>query len=1695
MQRFLINRFEVHKVLRRSGNMVSFLARDRWTDADAVVVKCVRAGTFVSGTGLERQLAWSRGFQHRQLSRLDYAGYTPRGDFYSVRVHSDHVPWPVDQPSDNRVEALIAACRLLQRHGFVHGRIKPSNILVDRDDVQLVDGGLPRTRPEHLDASAVHFTAPELLLGGQPRLDADLYSLGATLYQSYARRTIFNDSNVDLLRYKYLHAAPVPLHEAADVTRNFSCFVMRLIDPSGSVRRQALSEWVSGRCLNTMAAERAALVGRRGELKTMMKLLNESKPGVAAAIVEADAGVGKTRFIRELAFRAEFRQRAVFVVRSHERNDRCFEPILQVIDQCFKRQETALADWFESEGRAYEATIARLLPDLPVPARGDSGASPPTTEKMVADLAGALIRLSRRFSPFRVVFDDSHWWDDGTVRVMEQLLLRAGESSWIFVFTARSNRTPLLLRQLLVDDPRPDVTAGRIRLGPLSKSETLSMARSVSLDTDRLEWIAHQSGGIPLLVEEYSRYEGARTRRLLPRSRDLLLRTFRALAPEVRRVAEILSCHSEPMPRRLLERAAAGMGVRALPSSVAALQDCGIVEERDELVAYRHDGVREAIHDSVDRTRRRNLHQWLYRDLACEKPDDERLGFHASNSNLTSEAISAYEGSSNRRLNQRDFHSATELLSTTRTLYRRLKREVPAHLDLSYAECLVQVGKVQPARRILNRIRTRNGLSPALRVQLYRGLCACDPDRPENHVRDLEAAVLHPEIESRSLFEALMQLGNAYAASGRSAAAVAILQRCDSLSRNLSLVDKRGYLVRKAGVLAVLHRPAEALAAMDAFDRIETSRNAGLAPSALENRGMCLSQLGRIAEAIDCHERAVHLARERKLVVTEAVNLRSLGACQTVTGRFIEAVPSFSRGEALLLRSGVYGHAERTHLAILAANKAVLETYTGRYAAAQESIASAKRRLRGRTTGLARTLTALTAAELYRRTHQTARFREAVESLRSNPMMGADFMRVELALISGLAGPPGMNRTAGLEAALATSLKLGTRHQQCRILIVIAESRLRSNEIDAARAGLREAARLARRFDLGVHRPRIALRIAQALESRRDRIRYATVARRMAQRLPEPEIQAEAEVLIAAVERSRGNASRAYEHAKAAADIATELAGQIPARSRGPYLNSSWRKEAREMLEGMKPSTELRSAPSVSHTLIHDYLKALRDASTSLSGASDIDECAKAIIRAVSRLSRQRFVVYLNVHDAEDFLPKKANLDAGTCRRIASLHKRFPERTFFGRHDVRPTTRPGPPFVAWIPFAYRKSQFGGLYVERSDRTLPELEIDYLVALGGIASSALAATLESVPAKTKPESVDSEFPEIIGSSRAITRVRKLIRIAAGSTATVLIEGESGTGKELVAQAIHANSSRSGRSLVTVDCGSVSETLIESELFGSRRGAFTGASVDRHGLIEEATGGTLFLDEISNMSPSLQAKLLRVLEEREVRRVGDTTGRPVDVRLIAATNQNLEKLVRQGEFRGYLLYRLKVLHVQVPPLRQRREDIPELAHDFIRRLNSMHGTRKKLAPVAMENLSACSFPGNIRELKNVVERSYFMTTDGATIRRVAVDTGLVDVDREDEIQEWFEDIRDGRQNFWSAVHTRYKERDISREKVMALMDVGLRATRGSYKSLASLFRVKDTEYRKFMDFLRRNRCQPDFRPYRKLPVQKYARGPDA
>jgi transcriptional regulator with PAS, ATPase and Fis domain len=360
----------------------------------------------------------------------------------------------------------------------------------------------------------------------------------------------------------------------------------------------------------------------------------------------------------------------------------------------------------------------------------------------------------------------------------------------------------------------------------------------------------------------------------------------------------------------------------------------------------------------------------------------------------------------------------------------------------------------------------------------------------------------------------------------------------------------------------------------------------------------------------------------------------------------------------------------------------------------------------------------------------------------------------------------------------------------------------------------------------------------------------------------------------------------------------------------------------------------------------------------------------------------------------------------------------------------------------------------------------------------------------------------ETTELVGISPGIVALREEIAHAARCDAKVLVTGESGAGKEIVARLIHSQSARRRSPLVTVNCAALTETLLETELFGHVRGSFTGAYRDRTGVFEQAHRGTVFMDEIGETTPRMQGLLLRFLETGEIQRVGaDRVQTRVDVRVIAATNRVLVEAVAQKVFREDLYYRLNVVHLYVPPLRERRDDIPLLLRHFLDLFARQYQTPiPELSSQALDILLEHPWPGNVRELKNVVER-LIVRAGGRTIasddlpldiRRVTpvVAAAVVAAPAKSVADQLYDQMVTDRQSFWSVVYGPFMSRDLTRADIRSLVKRGLEATSGNYKVLVELFNMKPDDYKRFLGFLRKYHCHIPFQQFRSAALSRPA-----
>jgi Nif-specific regulatory protein len=408
-------------------------------------------------------------------------------------------------------------------------------------------------------------------------------------------------------------------------------------------------------------------------------------------------------------------------------------------------------------------------------------------------------------------------------------------------------------------------------------------------------------------------------------------------------------------------------------------------------------------------------------------------------------------------------------------------------------------------------------------------------------------------------------------------------------------------------------------------------------------------------------------------------------------------------------------------------------------------------------------------------------------------------------------------------------------------------------------------------------------------------------------------------------------------------------------------------------------------------------------------------------------------------------------------------------------------------------------RIGIIYADhcRPEPHISESRINFFAAICNMASAAIdnclahqALLYEKSALEKRLLKSECQFPEIIGNSKAILHLKEKIAIAAVSPLDVLIWGESGTGKELVARALHYAGRNASGKFVALDCGAFAEGLVESELFGYKKGAFTGALENREGLFEIADRGTIFLDEISNLSMRLQRKLLRVLQEREIRRIGDSQNRKINVRIIAASNKNIRNEVIADRFRKDLYFRLNAMEIHVPALRDREGDIPFLLESFLIQIAEReNGIIKRLSENSRKSLEKYSYPGNVRELRNIIEGAYYSSREEMIQLNDLPEylneeeSNFILRDEGKNALDCYKRIAGGLSSFEDTIKLPFLKRQISASYVRKIIHYALQNSNGKYKQAFKLLGISDQKYAVMLQFLKRNKCCHDYRSYRR------------
>jgi transcriptional regulator with GAF, ATPase, and Fis domain/tetratricopeptide (TPR) repeat protein/serine/threonine protein kinase len=1620
------------------------------TQSEHLVLKIVRVEFPET---LSQSSLWF-GLDHPNISGVIEMGRISRYKFFYVR---EFFPTRFRLSAEAELaSALISLARFFESHSFCHGGLKPNNLYRSNNRLVLTDRPFDRVRLSGFDANSV-YTAPELLVGGNYTFESDLYSIGAILYRAFGQVEVFADSDSEALHHKCLYAQPRQLKDVCHVQAELSDAVCWLLDKDPKRRLVGLAML---KRLFTCAAPtpiQGLYVGHENDLERAREFVTNN--GTRIAFVSGEKGVGKSRFLAEVCNYSRLLGYTAVQISCNGTESSTPCDLQAAITECSIRLsgQKKSNDWSRLKRLNEKADKETEWPQ----------------ERRVNDLISFF--ASTAANRTLIVIDNIESIDSYSKEILRQLVLRASEFDVCLIVSGQKIPKDISDHAIMYLGAQHCLT---VHLAVLNTSQAHQLAQFWVRNERALTSITEVAGGNPLLIVNRAKVPANdngfdRTLALVVDQRIL------GISKTALELAQMIALFGSPIPTQII----ASLYRRDnMDQTMKELESSNIVSRSDDShVFIPHAVTRCRIYRKMSKSQRFLLHCRSFEILRCHPTLRALAAEQALAGNINEKAAELFLIEAMNSLELEQFRSAADFFARAQIAVEKDGKELALSDRVAYASCVARLGNFAAAKRLYTALLADPGLrsNPDLSATVYERLAVYDFDSTwADRVRYYEAAKHSLDRHSAGWNRVCAGLAHAFVRDGRIKCGFEILEEAniESGSTDVWLLESV-----KAFALLTSGRFRECISTLRAVRPPNPTAKAG----SFNNLALCYEALGDLRKACTYQLRSLRCADQAGHLFARIISHSNLALFNCRLGNLGKANEDFERalamGKELALDDRSFGKADRLAVHI---DYCQLLLEKGKYAQGYDLIARVydiARKAPDRSSVSALFAYCELNLCLFRYHVVRKMLQEAV-----NPLLYENpFFRIEYSFLLSRANSVTVDaKLLLLDQILIESQQVGTKYQTCRILIEICETYIEMGLLAEAITHCRRGLLISRRHH---YRPLLAhllLLHGIATANRAHKDRYLSDAVRTAESIGLPELVARASYEMGTFYLEMGDHRLALEYCAKSMSIVSQLAGELKPSLRRSYFEMPWRKDIQnKLILCMRQAVNSSKTIASSRGMKGDgqFVNGLYKIATVSRTADSVDVLTTSLFEALSVTLKRPAAAFLQQGVNACWRSVRLELSPSLRARILALAKTHSTKTHFESATITGSIE----LIAWIPLSSYEIS-GGIYVEcrGQDDRLSEQEMEYLTVVGTLANSALDR-IQAEPPRALQAAPKSDFHGIVGKSRAIKEVCRHIEIAAGNLATVLIEGESGTGKELVARAIHQCGPRAKGPFIPVDCGAIPETLIESELFGSRKGSFTGAVSDRPGLFEAAHGGTIFLDEISNTSPGLQARLLRVIQEREVRRIGETKGRAVDVRLIVATNTNLDTLVQQREFRQDLLFRLKVLHIKVPPLRARREDIPQLVEAFIERLNFTHRSSKYATGGFMDQLSAFEYPGNIRELQNLVERAYLFAK-GAAIASAPIEPPVKPATAS-EIETWFKDLTEGRQEFWSAVYDRYKRRDISREKVVALVDLGLRSTRGNYKALASMFQVKDREYRRFMDFLRRNDCELDFRPYRKPAAQ--------
>jgi Nif-specific regulatory protein len=1620
------NRYEIQRQIGQGAFGSVYLARDR-REGQIVCLKILLGQNFAIRTEISREFALLTRLSHPSLLKVFDFGIDPQhGPYFTMEyAESGDLGKYRSMPPDKFAlffASISSALEYIHRQNIVHGDLKPQNILIDsHGNFRLADFGLAAlgSGPSESFGTAA-YVAPEVIQGRGLTPAADIYSLGLLSYELISGHSPFGDTADEILTRKLVETpmlGPMP-DEFGGL--KLTAILARMISADLGKRYKSMSDVIADfSALHTKSARRllqgGGFVGRVTELEWLesQAALWESGRNTIL-LITGDSGVGKSALLDQFKVRAQLAGRLFYRAYCRENDQRPFSPILKLLEHLFAELDPGMVK-FESFGPDLKRLYPALYPEI---------ASQRLTEADIKSSRRRLFdNLLRYFgeictqSAAFLAIEDLQWADSDTLEFLETVF--PGESkaeghAAFVICTAHSDPEGLIARLSAAFPARI------LKLEPADSSTWQLFIDGIFGPGHGLNQFANElfkeSGGNFLFAIEIMKELAATNLIIHSPSGWQIEPDWRERLNVPQGVLPILSRRLDrlaPMPRSIAEIGAA-IGTSFLPDDISVIGGSDLSRDSsfDELVTagvlnwvmfgtdrrldFTHGQLRRATYDSIPEPRRRDLHKRIADHLSRHGAGPEARGHHfllagkfkqalvcLIDSARNAEAVFAY------RKAAQFYRSAVKCLDEQAAIDSIASEVYRVYLGLGRALDFISPAEAAAPFEKTYAVASRPDGPP---LELAEAALALGNnlvhiganEKAENYL--LQAAEISERLGDNKLGgESAIGLGFAYDKMGRLGDAERSYLRALDLFSDSDYAEGSCRALNYLGIIR--KRQGDFNGALDFYRRaLDISLERGflwLAMNLYGNLGNLHLSRNEHDKGLEYYIRSLEISREISDRRIESINLLNIGHVNNESGRLDEAERYFSEALAKFKEIGDKGSE-----AITLNNLGLLHFRKGEMGAAIESYRSGFELSLAISQPRPELANRIGLAEVYLAIadYPNAR-RETEKSIEiARQMNDMEQLTIALALTCELFFDSGsMDRAADcVREHLSLPENMGDPNWRRRALL-IGDS-----------LGVEGIPRNVLELSPGDRCEPLKIRLSARSELNRSKTPELWLARlddaikKAAAFHQNPEVWRLRALKIAFLERCGEKFEQAREVEKLRAAISIALSG----------LDNT-------LLENLLTALKIelsneKGSVSMTHISREERLEVLIRVTRTINTIRELDPLLNKIMDlALETLDGERGFIMLFPDGAtggKALEPKVArNLAREDILSETTIsHSSALDVAMTGRPLLLARTETGAEArqsvldfrissVLCAPLTVKGEVLGIVYVDsRSGKTFTNDDLEFLTNFGDLAAIAItnARLAEGLSKKNiyLQKQVESiwGFGNIVGRSAAMQRVFRMAESVSETDVTVVITGESGTGKEILARAIHFAGSRKKNNFVPVDCGALAETLLESELFGYVKGAFTGAASDREGLFEVAEGGTVFLDEINNTSKAFQAKLLRVLQESEIRRVGDNRIRKVDARVVAATNKDLLAEVKSGNFREDLYYRLNVVNIALPPLRERPEDIPILANYFLERVcGKMKLSPKTFAPPALDLLLLFDWPGNVRQLENACERAVIFT----------------------------------------------------------------------------------------------------------------------